>query len=67
MRRIEPHFFRWPRRWVVERIFSWFGRNRRLAKEPSSLSPRTDRNQTTRALVVFLSQALNDASALENY
>jgi putative transposase len=28
-----PHFFRWPRRWVVERIFSWFGRNRRLAKE----------------------------------
>ena len=22
-----------PRRWVVERIFSWFGRNRRLAKE----------------------------------
>ena len=22
-----------PRRWVVERTFSWFGRNRRLAKE----------------------------------
>jgi transposase len=21
-----------PRRWVVERTFSWFGRNRRLAK-----------------------------------
>jgi transposase len=22
-----------PRRWVVERTFSWFGRNRRIAKE----------------------------------
>jgi putative transposase len=22
-----------PRRWVVERTFSWFGRNRRLARE----------------------------------
>jgi transposase len=22
-----------PRRWVVERTFSWFGRNRRLAKD----------------------------------
>jgi|HubBroStandDraft_4_1064222.scaffolds.fasta_scaffold277947_1 hypothetical protein len=31
----------------------------------SRLDP--DRNQTTRALVVFLSQALNDASAPENY
>src|SRR6476661_8899526 len=37
-----------PRRWVVERTFSWFGRNRRLAKDfenlvetlgPSLLSP----------------------------
>jgi transposase len=37
-----------PRRWVVERTFSWFGRNRRLAKDfetpprpwlPSSPSP----------------------------
>ena len=33
-----------PRRWVVERTFSWFGRNRRLAKDyetsptPSPLS-----------------------------
>ena len=22
-----------PRRWVIERTFSWFGRNRRLAKD----------------------------------
>ena len=26
-----------PRRWVVERIFSWFGRNRRLAKDFENL------------------------------
>ena len=26
-------FFVLPRRWVVERTFSWFGRNRRLAKD----------------------------------
>ena len=39
-----------PRRWVVERTFSWFGRNRRLAKDfenlpetlgASSLSPQS--------------------------
>jgi transposase len=24
-----------PRRWAVERTFSWFGRNRRLAKGPA--------------------------------
>jgi transposase len=28
-----------PRRWVVERTFSWFGRNRRLAKN-SKTSPK---------------------------
>ena len=27
-----------PRRWVVERTFSWFGRNRRLAKDYENLS-----------------------------
>ena len=27
-----------PRRWVVERTFSWFGRNRRLAKDFENLS-----------------------------
>ena len=26
-----------PRRWVVERTFSWFGRNRRLAKTAKTL------------------------------
>jgi transposase len=31
-----------PRRWVVERTFSWFGRNRRLAKDFES--PRRDPN-----------------------
>jgi transposase len=50
-----------PRRWVVERTFSWFGRNRRLAKDWENLAASSlrrsrldpDRNQTTRALVVF--------------
>jgi putative transposase len=27
-----------PRRWVVERSFSWFGRNRRLAKDWQNLA-----------------------------
>jgi transposase len=26
-----------PRRWVVERTFSWFGRNRHLAKDFENL------------------------------
>jgi transposase len=26
-----------PRRWVVERTFSWFGRNRRIAKDYENL------------------------------
>ena len=27
-----------PRRWVVERTFSWFGRNRRIAKNYENLA-----------------------------
>ena len=27
-----------PRRWVVERTFSWFGRNQRLAKDFENLA-----------------------------
>ena len=27
-----------PRRWLVERTFSWFGRNRRLAKNYENLA-----------------------------
>jgi transposase len=27
-----------PRRWVVERTFSWFGRNRRLSKDYENLA-----------------------------
>jgi len=27
-----------PRRWVVERTFSWFGHNRRLAKDWENLA-----------------------------
>jgi len=31
-------FIALPRRWVVERIFSWFGGNRRLAKDYENLA-----------------------------
>jgi transposase len=31
-------FLMLPRRWVVERTFSWFGRNRRLAKDFENLA-----------------------------
>src|SRR6476661_8682190 len=37
-----------PRRWVVERTFSWFGRNRRLAKDFENL---------TETLVTFVTLA----------
>jgi transposase len=36
-----------PRRWVVERTFSWFGRNRRLAKDWENLA------ETVRAFVAL--------------
>jgi transposase len=38
-----------PRRWVVERTFSWFGRNRRLAKDFENLA------QTLAAFVTIAS------------
>ena len=38
-----------PRRWVVERTFSWFGRNRRLAKDFENLA------QTPAAFVTLAS------------
>ena len=38
-----------PRRWVVERSFSWFGRNRRLAKDFENLA------ETILALVTIAS------------
>lgn len=31
-----------PRRWVVERTFSWLGRHRRLSKEFERQSPTTE-------------------------
>ena len=31
-------FVVFPRRWVAERTFSWFGRNRRLAKDYENLA-----------------------------
>ena len=52
-----------PRRWVVERTFSWFGRNRRLAKDWENLAATLQAFvalasiqiaiRRTRALVVF--------------
>jgi len=41
-----------PRRWVVERTFSWFGRNRRLAKDFENLA------ETLRAFVALASSQL---------
>jgi putative transposase len=38
-----------PRRWVIERTFSWFGRNRRLAKDFENLA------ETLAALVAIAS------------
>ncbi len=38
-----------PRRWVIERTFSWFGRNRRLAKDFENLA------ETVVALVAIAS------------
>ena len=38
-----------PRRWVVERTFSWFGRNRRLAKDFENLA------ETLAAFVILAS------------
>jgi transposase len=43
-----------PRRWVVERTFSWFGRNRRLAKDFENLA--------IRSRLSSLSQASNSPS-----
>ena len=37
-RRYMKGFVVLPHRWVVERIFSWFGRNRRLAKDFENLA-----------------------------
>ena len=31
-----------PKRWVVERSFAWFGRNRRLAKDYETLTPTSE-------------------------
>jgi hypothetical protein len=47
-----------PRRWVVERTFSWFGRNRRLAKDYENLADTNPRrypvhDQTTGQNVSF--------------
>jgi len=42
-----------PRRWVVERTFSWFGRNRRLAKDFENLAE---------TLAAFVTLALHPAS-----
>jgi len=56
-----------PRRWVVERTFSWFGRNRRLAKDYENLADTLAAFVTLAAIqfairrlarLGFLSQAL---------
>jgi transposase len=60
-----------PRRWVVERTFSWFGRNRRLAKDYENLADTLATFVTLAAIQLgirrlarrwLLSQALRDAA-----
>jgi transposase len=46
-----------PRRWVVERTFSWFGRNRRLAKDFENLA------ETLATFVMLASIQLAGASS----
>ena len=41
-----------PRRWVVERTFSWFGRNRRLAKDFENLATTLETFVTLAAIQI---------------
>jgi transposase len=43
-----------PRRWVVERTFSWFGRNRRLAKDFENLATTLETFLTLAAIQLAL-------------
>ncbi len=49
-----------PRRWVVERTFSWFGRNRRLAKDFENLADTLD----TFVTLAFIQLALRRLARL---
>jgi putative transposase len=54
-----------PRRWVVERTFSWFGRNRRLAKDYENLAD-TLAAFLTLAAIQFAIRRLAPMSPLRN-
>lgn len=54
-----------PRRWVVERTFSWFGRNRRLAKDYENLAA-TLAAFVTLAAIQFGLRRLARAQAFES-
>src|SRR5580698_1839760 len=54
-----------PRRWVVERTFSWFGRNRRLAKDYENLA-ETLTAFVTLAAIQFALRRLARAEAFES-
>ena len=54
-----------PRRWVVERTFSWFGRNRRLAKDYENLAD-TLAAFVTLAAIQFAIRRLARMSALSS-
>jgi hypothetical protein len=54
-----------PRRWVVERTFSWFGRNRRLAKDYENLA-ETLAAFITLAAIQFAIRRLARAWAFES-
>jgi hypothetical protein len=51
-----------PRRWVVERTFSWFGRNRRLAKDYKNLADTVAAFVTLAAIQFGLSRLARSQS-----
>jgi transposase len=50
------------RRWVVERTFSWFGRNRRLAKDFENLSKTLATFAVARKLAIILHRMWADST-----
>ncbi len=61
VKRTEPGFKLLPRRWVVERTFAWFGRNRRLSKNYEQL-PEVSEAMVYVAMVRLMLRRLVSAS-----
>jgi hypothetical protein len=55
-----------PRRWVVERTFSWFGRNRRLAKDFENLAETMGAFVALASIQLALKAACQDVDRRRN-